>query len=96
MSIAGKATQTSAIGEDLRDGIRVVGAREHNLKDLSLIIPKNRITVFVGVSGSGKSSIVFDSIAVEAQRQLYATFPPSSGISCPTPRSSTASGWWRC
>jgi excinuclease UvrABC ATPase subunit len=56
-------------------GIRVVGAREHNLKNVSLSIPKNRITVFVGVSGSGKSSLVFDTIAVEAQRQLNATFP---------------------
>jgi excinuclease ABC A subunit len=57
------------------DSIRVVGARENNLKDVSLDIPKDRITVFVGVSGSGKSSIVFDTVAVEAQRQLHATFP---------------------
>jgi excinuclease UvrABC ATPase subunit len=57
------------------DSIRVVGARENNLKDVSLSIPKDRITVFVGVSGSGKSSIVFDTVAVEAQRQLNATFP---------------------
>jgi len=60
---------------DRLDSIRVVGARENNLKDVSLSIPKNRITVFVGVSGSGKSSIVFDTVAVEAQRQLNATFP---------------------
>ena len=51
-------------------------SREHNLKGVTLGIPKNQITVFVGVSGFGKSSIVFDTIAVEAQRQLYATFPP--------------------
>ncbi|MEU0202733.1 MULTISPECIES: excinuclease ABC subunit UvrA [unclassified Streptomyces] len=57
------------------EGIQVVGARENNLKDVSLVIPKNRITVFVGVSGSGKSSLVFDTVAVEAQRQLNATFP---------------------
>jgi excinuclease UvrABC ATPase subunit len=57
------------------DSIRVVGARENNLKDVSLDIPKDRITVVVGVSGSGKSSIVFDTVAVEAQRQLNATFP---------------------
>ncbi|MDI9886152.1 excinuclease ABC subunit UvrA [Streptomyces sp. HNM0645] len=56
------------------EGIQVVGARE-NLKDVSLVIPKNRISVFVGVSGSGKSSLVFDTVAVEAQRQLNATFP---------------------
>jgi excinuclease ABC A subunit len=64
-----------ASAEDWENAIRVVGAREHNLKDVSLSIPKNRITVFVGVSGSGKSSIVFDTVAVEAQRQLNATFP---------------------
>ncbi len=61
--------------ENRPDSIRVVGARENNLKDVCLEIPKNQITVFVGVSGSGKSSIVFDTIAVEAQRQLNATFP---------------------
>ncbi|GAB2668341.1 ATP-binding cassette domain-containing protein [Nocardia goodfellowii] len=55
--------------------IRILGAREHNLRNVSLEIPKNKITVFTGVSGSGKSSIVFDTIAVESQRQLYATFP---------------------
>jgi excinuclease UvrABC ATPase subunit len=58
-----------------QDSIRVVGARVNNLKDVSLDIPRDRITVFVGVSGSGKSSIVFDTVAVEAQRQLNATFP---------------------
>ncbi|MCO1580955.1 excinuclease ABC subunit UvrA [Crossiella sp. SN42] len=56
------------------DDIRIVGACEHNLKDVSLRIPKNKITVFTGVSGSGKSSIVFDTLAVEARRQLYGTF----------------------
>jgi excinuclease UvrABC ATPase subunit len=76
VSVAARKTrQTSAVGHDRLDSIRVVGARENNLKDVSLDIPKNRITVFVGVSGSGKSSIVFDTVAVEAQRQLNATFP---------------------
>ncbi|ACY98307.1 MULTISPECIES: ATP-binding cassette domain-containing protein [Thermomonospora] len=56
------------------DHIEIVGAREHNLKDVSLRIPKNKITVFTGVSGSGKSSLVFDTLAVEAQRQLNGTF----------------------
>lgn len=42
------------------EGIQVVGARENNLRDVSLVIPKNRISVFVGVPGSGKSSLVFD------------------------------------
>jgi excinuclease UvrABC ATPase subunit len=72
---AGGTRRTTAGAADRPDGIRVVGAREHNLKDVSLTIPKNRITVFAGVSGSGKSSLVFDTIAVEAQRQLNATFP---------------------
>ncbi|WP_436778129.1 ATP-binding cassette domain-containing protein [Yinghuangia sp. YIM S09857] len=53
----------------------VEGAREHNLKDVSLRIPKGRLTVFTGVSGSGKSSVVFGTIAAEAQRQLNETFP---------------------
>lgn len=54
--------------------IEVRGARENNLKDISLNIPKQQITVFTGVSGSGKSSLVFDTIAAEAQRQLNETF----------------------
>ncbi|XSG77142.1 ATP-binding cassette domain-containing protein [Herpetosiphon llansteffanensis] len=54
--------------------IEVYGARENNLKNISLNIPKQRVTVFTGVSGSGKSSLVFDTIAAEAQRQLNETF----------------------
>lgn len=54
--------------------IEVRGARENNLRDISLDIPKQQITVFTGVSGSGKSSLVFDTIAAEAQRQLNETF----------------------
>src|SRR5512134_3707768 len=54
--------------------IELRGARENNLKNVSLRIPKRKITIFTGVSGSGKSSIVFDTIATEAQRQLYETF----------------------
>lgn len=57
-----------------RQFIEVRGARENNLKDISLNIPKQQITVFTGVSGSGKSSLVFDTIAAEAQRQLNETF----------------------
>ncbi|MEV5724944.1 MULTISPECIES: ATP-binding cassette domain-containing protein [Streptomyces] len=58
----------------MREFITIVGARENNLKDVTLRIPKGRLTVFTGVSGSGKSSIVFDTIAVESQRQLNETF----------------------
>src|ERR1043165_3147120 len=54
--------------------IRIRVARENNLKNESLDIPKRKITIFTGVSGSGKSSIVFDTIASEAQRQLYENF----------------------
>lgn len=54
--------------------IHIRGARENNLRNISLSIPKQKITIFTGVSGSGKSSIVFDTIASEAQRQLYENF----------------------
>lgn len=48
--------------------------RQNNLKDISLTIPRNKIVVFTGVSGSGKSSIVFDTIAAESQRQMNETY----------------------
>jgi excinuclease UvrABC ATPase subunit len=54
--------------------ITIRGARENNLKDVTLQIPKRKLTIFTGVSGSGKSSIVFDTLATEAQRQLYENF----------------------
>ncbi len=60
---------------DSHDAIRVRGARENNLKDVSLDLPKRRLTVFTGVSGSGKSSLVFDTIAAESQRMINETFP---------------------
>jgi len=56
------------------DYIEIIGARENNLKDVAVRIPKRQITVFTGVSGSGKSSLVFDTVAAEAQRQLNETF----------------------
>ena len=57
------------------DTIRIRGARENNLRDLSLDIPKYQITVFTGVSGSGKSSLVLDTIAAKSRRELNDTFP---------------------
>src|SRR5438270_6383223 len=59
---------------DSHDLIRVHGARVNNLKDLSVEIPKRRLTVFTGVSGSGKSSLVFDTIAAESQRLINETY----------------------
>jgi len=59
---------------DSHDLIRVVGARENNLKDINVEIPKRRLTVFTGVSGSGKSSLVFDTIAAESQRLINETY----------------------
>jgi excinuclease UvrABC ATPase subunit len=59
---------------DTHDLIRVQGARENNLKDISLEIPKRRLTVFTGVSGSGKSSLVFGTIAAESQRMINETY----------------------
>ncbi|MCC7024228.1 MAG: excinuclease ABC subunit UvrA [Thermomicrobiales bacterium] len=59
---------------DSHDRIRVHGARENNLKDVSIEIPKRRLTVFTGISGSGKSSLVFDTIAAESQRLINETY----------------------
>ncbi len=59
---------------DAHDLIRVVGARENNLKDVSLDLPKRRLSVFTGVSGSGKSSLVFATIAAESQRMINETY----------------------
>src|ERR671930_2126963 len=59
---------------DSHDVIQVRGARENNLSGVSLDIPKRRLTVFTGVSGSGKSSLVFDTIAAESQRLINETY----------------------
>ena len=73
----GKATAHSASGlhaADTHDLIRVQGARVNNLKDVNVEIPKRRLTVFTGVSGSGKSSLVFGTIAAESQRMINETY----------------------
>lgn len=71
------ATNTDPHGlhvADTHDLIRVQGARENNLKDVSVELPKRRLTVFTGVSGSGKSSLVFATIAAESQRMINETY----------------------
>src|SRR4029453_9777821 len=68
-------TQSHALHvADSHDLIRVHGARENNLKDVSIEIPKRRLTVFTGAPGSGKSSLVFDTIAAESQRMINETY----------------------
>lgn len=59
----------------MNDKIIIKGLRQNNLKNISIEIPKNKLIVFTGVSGSGKSSIVFDTIAAESQRQMNETYP---------------------
>jgi excinuclease UvrABC ATPase subunit len=74
MSAAADTESTALHAADSHDLIRVHGARENNLKDVSIEIPKRRLTVFTGVSGSGKSSLVFDTIAAESQRLINETY----------------------
>jgi len=76
MSTATRASRQPATpgGADSHEVIRVHGARENNLKNVSVEIPKRRLTVFTGVSGSGKSSLVFDTIAAESQRLINETY----------------------
>ncbi|WP_017607685.1 ATP-binding cassette domain-containing protein [Nocardiopsis xinjiangensis] len=59
---------------DSHEQIRVLGARENNLQGLDVVLPKRRLTVFTGVSGSGKSSLVFDTVAAESQRLVNETY----------------------
>jgi excinuclease UvrABC ATPase subunit len=76
MSMAARTDRQSPArnGADSHDLIRVHGARENNLKNVSVGIPKRRLTVFTGVSGSGKSSLVFDTVAAESQRLINETY----------------------
>src|SRR5687768_2316660 len=71
----GTAPAAGSLAEaDSHDLIRVQGARVNNLKDVSVALPKRRLTVFTGVSGSGKSSLVFGTIAAESQRLINETY----------------------
>jgi excinuclease UvrABC ATPase subunit len=71
---AGAPSRPAAHAADRHDLIRVQGARENNLKGIDVEIPKRRLTVFTGVSGSGKSSLVFSTIAAESQRMINETY----------------------
>src|SRR5690242_5671025 len=76
MSIVTRTTTIPRVSApaDSHDLIRVHGARVNNLKDVSVELPKRRLTVFTGVSGSGKSSLVFGTIASESQRLINETY----------------------
>ncbi len=74
MAARGDARPAAPHAADSHDLIRVHGARVNNLRDVSIEIPKRRLTVFTGVSGSGKSSLVFDTIAAESQRMINQTY----------------------
>ncbi|WP_374566518.1 ATP-binding cassette domain-containing protein [Ideonella sp.] len=74
MATKKKTPSPATQGPDSHDLIRVQGARENNLKDISLELPKRRLTVFTGISGSGKSSLVFGTIAAESQRLINETY----------------------
>ena len=75
MTTSNRKTRAAAAHDaDVHDLIRVQGARQNNLKDISIQIPKRRLTVFTGVSGSGKSSLVFGTIAAESQRLINETY----------------------
>ncbi|MEV6750873.1 excinuclease ABC subunit UvrA [Streptomyces sp. NPDC051214] len=81
-----KTTQSPALhAADSHDLIRVHGARVNNLKDVSIELPKRRLTVFTGVSGSGKSSLVFSTIAAESQRMINETYSAFVQGFMPTP-----------
>src|SRR6476620_3610571 len=74
MATRSKDTGMEPHAADSHDLIRVQGARVNNLKDIDVEIPKRRVTVFTGVSGSGKSSLVFSTIAAESQRMINETY----------------------
>ena len=73
-----------------QDTIIIRGLNQNNLKNVSLDVPKGKIVVFTGISGSGKSSIVFDTIAAESQRQMNETYTAFVRGGC---RSTRSQGW---
>lgn len=85
MTTRTKTQSPASHGADRHELISVHGARVNNLKDVSVEIPKRRLTVFTGVSGSGKSSLVFDTIAAESQRLINETYSAFVQGFMPTP-----------
>src|SRR5438034_7379654 len=71
-----KPRSEKAAEEPLRGFVRVRGAREHNLKNIDLDIPRDALVVFTGVSGSGKSSLAFGTLYAEAQRRYFESVAP--------------------
>ena len=65
---------TFKVNEGNRSEIQILGAREHNLKNIDIELPRNSLIVFTGLSGSGKSSLAFDTIFAEGQRRYIETF----------------------
>jgi excinuclease ABC subunit A len=69
-----KKNETAIKGKEKEEFIEVFGAKEHNLKNIDISIPKNKLVVITGISGSGKSSLAFDTIYAEGQRRYMETF----------------------
>ena len=69
-----KSKEASEVVFTEEEWISVFGAREHNLKNIDVTIPRNKLTVITGLSGSGKSSLAFDTIYAEGQRRYFETF----------------------
>ena len=74
--MAKKKTEIAESNGQEHQVIEVIGAREHNLKNINISIPKNKLVVFTGVSGSGKSSLAFDTIYNEGQRRYMVIYAP--------------------
>lgn len=74
MSIAEETIQLSTRDKEREEVIEIFGAREHNLKDVNLTLPRNKLIVITGISGSGKSSLAFDTIYAEGQRRYMESF----------------------